>query len=314
MPRAVRFDRYGDRDVLYIADVEIPDPPAGEVVVEVRAAGINPGEAAIRSGALARRFPRRSRRVRAATSPASCTPSARASATFAVGDEVLGWSWQRSSQAEYVSVPVDQLIAKPPELSFEVAGSLYVVAAPPTRRCGRSARRRATRSPSRLLRAASARSSSSCSGRGARRPRASRRSGTTSGSPRTAAVPVAYGDGLLDRLRAAAPDGIDAFIDLFGPEYVELADRAGRRARSHRHDHRLREGGRGRCEERGQLGRHLDEVLAEMAGLVASGRIEIPIAATLPPRAGARGLRPARATAHARQDRAAAVAAGTGRR
>ena len=46
---------------------------------------------------------------------------------FAVGDEVLGWSWQRSSQAEYVAVPVDQLIQKPPSLSWEVAGSLYVV-------------------------------------------------------------------------------------------------------------------------------------------------------------------------------------------
>ena len=46
---------------------------------------------------------------------------------FAVGDEVMGWSWQRSSQAEYVAVPVNQLIRKPPALSWEVAGSLYVV-------------------------------------------------------------------------------------------------------------------------------------------------------------------------------------------
>ena len=36
------------------------------------------------------------------------------------------------------------------------------------------------------------------------------------------AEPVPYGDGLAERLRAAADD-IDAFIDLFGPEYVELA-------------------------------------------------------------------------------------------
>ena len=37
------------------------------------------------------------------------------------------------------------------------------------------------------------------------------------------AVPVAYGDGLAERLRAAAGKEIDAFIDLFGPEYIELA-------------------------------------------------------------------------------------------
>ena len=51
--RAVRFDRFGDRSVLYIADVPVPTPSAGEVVVEVTAAGINPGEVNIRSGALA---------------------------------------------------------------------------------------------------------------------------------------------------------------------------------------------------------------------------------------------------------------------
>ncbi|MDQ1459709.1 MAG: NADPH:quinone reductase, partial [Actinomycetota bacterium] len=57
MPRAIRFDRYGDRDVLYIADVAVPEPAVGEVVVEVRAAGINPGEAAIRNGTLQASFP-----------------------------------------------------------------------------------------------------------------------------------------------------------------------------------------------------------------------------------------------------------------
>jgi NADPH:quinone reductase-like Zn-dependent oxidoreductase len=42
--RAVRFDRYGGRDELYVADIDMPSPGPGEVVVEVRAAGINPGE------------------------------------------------------------------------------------------------------------------------------------------------------------------------------------------------------------------------------------------------------------------------------
>ena len=127
MARAVRFDAYGDRDVLYVADVPIPTPPKGEVVVEVRAAAINPGEAAIRSGALAEVFP--------ATFPsgegsdlAGIVHSVGDGVTgFDVGDEVLGWSWRRSSQADYVAVPADQLIEKPPALSWAVAGSLYVV-------------------------------------------------------------------------------------------------------------------------------------------------------------------------------------------
>jgi Zn-dependent alcohol dehydrogenase len=43
MARAVRFDRYGDREVVYVADVAVPEPAVGEVVVEVRAAGIKSG-------------------------------------------------------------------------------------------------------------------------------------------------------------------------------------------------------------------------------------------------------------------------------
>jgi NADPH:quinone reductase len=69
--RAVRFDRYGGRDVLYVADIDMPSPGPGEVVVEVRAAGINPGEAGIRVGAMHEMFPPRFRPARAATLPGS---------------------------------------------------------------------------------------------------------------------------------------------------------------------------------------------------------------------------------------------------
>ena len=106
MARAVRFDRYGGRDVLYIAEVGIPEPPPGEVVVAVRAAGLNPGEAAIREGAMAARFP--------ATFP-SGEGSDLAGVVHVIGDRgrrirgrrrSAGWSERRSSQAEYCVVPV----------------------------------------------------------------------------------------------------------------------------------------------------------------------------------------------------------------
>lgn len=57
MPKAVQFDSYGGIDVLEVRDVPRPVPGAGEVLVEVRAAGINPSEAVIRSGALHHLFP-----------------------------------------------------------------------------------------------------------------------------------------------------------------------------------------------------------------------------------------------------------------
>ena len=125
--RAVRFDHYGDRSVLYVTDVPIPTPESGEVVVEVKAAAINPGEAAIRSGALQSRFPATFPSGEGSDLAGVVYAVGEGVDGFAVGDPVLGFSFRRSSHATYVSVPTTQLIRKPPELSWEAAGSLYVV-------------------------------------------------------------------------------------------------------------------------------------------------------------------------------------------
>ena len=57
MPKAVRYDEYGGIDVLYVAEVDRPSPGPGQVLVRVRAAGINPGEAVIRERAFDRVVP-----------------------------------------------------------------------------------------------------------------------------------------------------------------------------------------------------------------------------------------------------------------
>ena len=282
MARAVRFDRYGDRDVLYIADVEIPRPSAGEVVVAVRAAGINPGEASIRSGALAERWPATFPSGQGSDLAGIVHAVGDGVGGFRVGDEVLGWSWKRSSQAEYVSVPAAQLIAKPAGLDFEAAGSLYVVGV----------------TAYAAVRAVGAREgdtvavSAAAGGVGSVTVQLLRTRGATvlaiASEPNHAwlaehgAIPIAYGDGLIDRLRAAAPSGIDAFIDLFGPEYVQLAVDLG--IAPDRIDTiisyaKAAEVG---AKTEGSSDGTSTEVLAEMAGLVASGRIEIPIAARYP--------------------------------
>jgi NADPH2:quinone reductase len=282
MARAVRFDHYGGRDVLYIADVEIPKPSEGQVVVEVRAAAINPGEAAIRSGALEKMFP--------ATFPsgegsdlAGTVSSLGAGVTeFAVGDEVLGWSWQRSSQAEYVAVPVDQLIRKPPSLSWEVAGSLYVVG------CTAYAAVRAVDVHPGDTVAVSA----AAGGVGTVTVQLLGLKGASVlgiASESNAdwltshgVTPISYGKGLADRLKAAAPNGIDAFIDLFGPEYVQLAVDVGvppDRVETIVSREKAQEVG---AKTEGSGDASTTAVLSEMAELVASGQIEIPIAATYP--------------------------------
>ena len=125
--RAVLFDRYGGRDVLYVADVPMPTPAPGEVTVAVKAAGINPGEAAIRSGVLRDRFPASFPSGEGSDLAGIVVAVGDGVDDFAVQDAVLGYSWRRSSHATHVAVPVSQLIHKPPELSWEAAGSLYVV-------------------------------------------------------------------------------------------------------------------------------------------------------------------------------------------
>jgi NADPH:quinone reductase-like Zn-dependent oxidoreductase len=57
MPKAVKFDKYGGIEVLRVVEVARPVPGPGQVLVQVKAAGINPGEAAIREGAFAEEWP-----------------------------------------------------------------------------------------------------------------------------------------------------------------------------------------------------------------------------------------------------------------
>ena len=56
--KAVRFDEYGGVDVLDVREVPVPEPGPGRVLVKVKAAGINPGEAKIRDGSAARALAR----------------------------------------------------------------------------------------------------------------------------------------------------------------------------------------------------------------------------------------------------------------
>jgi NADPH:quinone reductase len=221
--RAVRFDSYGGPDVLYVTDIDRPVPGTGEVLVEVRAAGINPGEAGIRTGALHERFPATFPSGEGSDLAGVVVEVGGDVSDFAVGDEVLGFSFQRSSHATHTVVPVDQLIHKPAELSWEVAGSLYVVGA-----TAYAAVRAVAPKQGETVAVSAAAGGVGSLVVQLLALRGVQVLGIASGSNAEwllahGVVPVDYGDGLADRLRQAAPNGIDAFIDLFGPDYVELA-------------------------------------------------------------------------------------------
>lgn len=282
--RAVRFDRYGDRDVLYVADVDVPPPGAGQVLVRVRAAGINPGEAAIRQGALDEFAPATFPSGEGSDLAGEVQALGPGVTGFAVGDAVLGWSWQRSSHAEFVVVPAAQLVPKPAGLSWEAAGALYVVGV-----TAYAAARAVGAGPGDTVAVSAA-----AGGVGAvlvqlLRVRGARVLGIASeahhGWLREHGVePVARGEGLVDRLRAAAPHGVDAFIDLFGPPYVQVALQLG--VAPDRIDTIVpaswplaEEIG---AKTEGSAAGTSTAVLAELAALAADGRIEVPIAATYP--------------------------------
>jgi NADPH2:quinone reductase len=280
--RAVRFDEYGDRDVLHVTEVPMPQPAAGEVLVEVRAAGINPGEAAIRSGAMHERFPATFPSGQGSDLAGVVTELGAGVTDFALGDEVLGFSWQRSSQATHVVVPVSQLILKPDALSWEVAGSLYVVGC-----TAWAAVEAVAPKPGETVAVSAAAGGVGTVVVQLLAVRGVHVLGIA--SPANAdwltahgATPVPYGDQLAGALSAAAPGGIDAFIDLFGPEYVQLAVELGisrDRIETIISFQKAQELG---TKSAGSADASTREVLTEMADLVASGRIEIPIAATYP--------------------------------
>ncbi len=280
--RAVRFDRYGDREVLYVADIDTPAPDPGEVLVEVRAAGINPGEAAIRNGALHEMFPATFPSGEGSDLAGVVIEVGPGVDEFAVGDRVLGFSMRRSSHATHVTVPANQLIKKPDELSWEAAGSLYVVGA-----TAYAAVRAVAPQPGETVAVSAA-----AGGVGSlvvqllarRQVRVLGIASSNSADWLQAhdVIPIAYGDGLEARLREAAPNGVDAFIDLFGPDYVQLAVDLGvppERIETIISFQKAAEVG---AKTEGSTDASTPEVLAEVADLVADGAVDFDIAATYP--------------------------------
>jgi NADPH:quinone reductase len=282
MARAVRFDRYGGRDVLYVADIDMPSPGRGEVVVEVRAAGINPGEAGIRVGAMQDIFPATFPSGEGSDLAGVVTAVGPDVTEFSVGDEVLGFSFRRSSHATHTAVPVNQLIHKPPQLSWEVAGSLYVVGA-----TAYAAVHAVAPEPGETVAVSAA-----AGGVGSlvvqllvlRKAVVLGIAGPDNADWLRAhgVTPIAYGEGLADRLREAAPNGIDAFTDLFGPDYVQLAVALGVAPERIDTIISFQKAGEVGAKTEGSAEASTPEVLAEIANLVATGAIDFDIAGTYP--------------------------------
>ncbi|MDP9347226.1 MAG: NADP-dependent oxidoreductase [Actinomycetota bacterium] len=280
--KAVRFAEYGGVDVLEVREVEDPVAGPGRVVVAVKAAGINPGEIAIREGRLHDRWPATFPSGEGTDFAGVVQAVGEGVTTFAVGDEVLGWTEERASHAELVAVPADQLTARPASVSWEVAGSLFVVGLAAMA----SVRAVDPQSGETVVVPAAAGGVGSVAVQLARRTGA-RVIGLASVHNhdwlrRHDIVPVTYGDGQADRIREAAGGTIDAFIDTFGDGYVDLAIELG--VAPQRINTIIDYDAVQRLGVNGQ-GTHAiasAPLLAELARLVADGSLEIPVASTFP--------------------------------
>ncbi|MCX4963869.1 NADP-dependent oxidoreductase [Streptomyces sp. NBC_00654] len=278
---AIVYEEFGGPDVLRLARVDEVRPGPGQLRVKVRAAGVNPIDYKIRHGWMEQVFP----------TPLPATPGTEFAGVveetgegvtaFAPGDEVLGWS-ATGAYATHALAEAAALARKPEGLAWDEAAALPV----------------ATETASRVLDELEVAEGDTLLLHGAAGAvgsaavqLAAARGATVIGTASPAnhdylrvlgAVPVAYGDGLVARVRELAPQGVDAVFDASGrgalPDSIELrggtTDRivtiadpdAGKLGVA------FSAGGGGPSAER----------LARNARRAALGELRVPVARTLP--------------------------------
>jgi NADPH:quinone reductase-like Zn-dependent oxidoreductase len=221
--RAVQIGRYGDESVLEVREVPDPEPGQGQVVVRVVTAGTNPGEIGIRTGAMAKMYPVSLPMGQGSDLAGQVVAVGPGVVGLAVGQPVIGLSDSRNAQAELALLPADRVVAKPDALDWDVAATLYVAGT-----TALAALQTVPVGPGDTVVVAGGAGgvgiylTQLAVGNGARVI------GIASEAHHTwlrehGADPVGYGDGLEQRLREAAPDGITAFFDLHGDGYTDLA-------------------------------------------------------------------------------------------
>jgi NADPH:quinone reductase len=278
--RAVRFDHYGPVDVLDVVDVDRPTPGEREVLVEVATTGINPGEIAIREGAMAETAPATFPSGQGSDFAGRIVERGPGVAGWNVGDEVLGWTDNRAAQAEYVAVSEDQLTARPPSVPWDQAGALYVAGCTAY---GMVDLVRAQSGETAVVFGAAGGVGSIATQllvRDEVRVLAVAGPSNEEWLRSIGAEPVHYGEGLGHRLREAAPDGIDAALDAHGGGYVELA--VGLGVDPDRVVTIIDFAAAERLGAQTVFGYQVASagMLAELAELIETGELTVPIAAT----------------------------------
>jgi NADPH:quinone reductase-like Zn-dependent oxidoreductase len=276
MMKAVCYSQFGGPEVLKIVDLPDPHAGPGQIRVAVHAAGVNPTDWKLRKGLMGGELPQTTGREVAGVVDEVGTGVT----DVAVGDRVFGFSDDGAGAAELALL--SHYAPIPPSLGFTEAAALPVALETATR----SLDALGVGAGSTLL------VNGATGGVGSAAvqlavARGARVIGTASPANHDylrslGAGPVAYGAGLVERVRALAPDGVDVALDVAGsgvlPELIELAggpehvvtitDFAG--AQEH-----------GVTFSRGDAGRAV-HALAEIGELIEAGRFSLPVAQTFP--------------------------------
>ncbi|PZQ88985.1 MAG: hypothetical protein DI534_09395 [Leifsonia xyli] len=216
MTRFVKYSRFGGPEVLELVDGPTPTADAGEVVIEVKAAGANPIDYKLRSGA----------RASGPLDEPRTTGSDAAGVIVELGPDVVGWAvgdevvvtGARGSYASHAVVPVSGLTRKPAALSWAQAAGIGI----PAGTAFQALRSLGVSEGQTVL----VHAASGAVGQAAvqfARALGARVIGTASAANhdrvrQLGAIPVSYGPGLVDRVRAISPDGVDRALDAAGTD------------------------------------------------------------------------------------------------
>jgi NADPH:quinone reductase-like Zn-dependent oxidoreductase len=281
MTKIAQFAEYGDPDVLRIIDVPAPRAGQGQVRVAVRAAGVNPIDAKTVEGLM--------RNEIALTLPAGVGADVSGVvdqvgpgvSEFAVGDEVLGSS-VTPSFAEHALAEPTSLVRKPHDMAWEVAGSL----------AGAGGTAYAVLKQLRVKAGETLLIHGAAGGVGTFAVQLAAVHGVTvigTASERNhdylrsiGAIPVTYGDGLLERVRSVAPQGVDAVLDASGrgeiPMSIQLTGTPERVLTLVAFD----AADTGIQIHIGGGGSDLGDALREIVGLIEQRRLTVSISRTFP--------------------------------
>lgn len=126
--KAANYDEFGGPEVVKISEIDLPEPKEGEVLVKIKAAGVNPVDAVIREGHYKNIMPHNFPIIPGWDMAGVVEARGHAARRFEVGDEVYAYARRPEVKwgtfAEYIVIPESYLATKPKNISWEKAAGI----------------------------------------------------------------------------------------------------------------------------------------------------------------------------------------------